>query len=141
VTHRNPIPTVDIVIEIGERIVLIQRKNPPFGWALPGGFIDEGETVENAAVRESLEETGLNVALKELMYVYSNPKRDPRKHTISVVFIAQAKGTPKGMDDAKEAKLFHISALPKQFAFDHAEILSDYIAFKRTGRRPQPTNS
>ena len=98
--YRNPVPTVDLIIRLPDGILLIERKNPPHGKALPGGFVDEGETVESAAIREAMEETGLAVELKELFYVYSDPSRDPRKHTISVVFIADANGTPRAADDA-----------------------------------------
>ena len=137
--YKNPTPTVDVIIEINDQIVLIKRKNPPYGWAIPGGFIDEGETVEAAARRESMEETGLEVYLQDLLYVYSNPNRDPRQHTMSVVFIGKATGSPCGMDDAVEAKLFSLDSLPSPFAFDHEEIVQDYIQFKNTGRRPQPS--
>jgi ADP-ribose pyrophosphatase YjhB (NUDIX family) len=106
-TSRNPVPTVDIIIELEDGgIVLIRRKNPPPGWAIPGGFIDYGESAEEAAVREAWEETSLQVQLIELLHVYSDPKRDPRGHTISTVFIARASGTPRGADDAAEAGVF-----------------------------------
>src|SRR5271157_4733311 len=124
--YRNPIPTVDIIIELevagaGEKqIVLINRKNPPFGWAIPGGFVDYGETLENAAVREAYEETSLRVTLLRQFHTYSDPSRDPRKHTISTVFIAAADGTPVGADDAMEARAFCIDSLPENLAFDHA---------------------
>jgi 8-oxo-dGTP diphosphatase len=137
---RNPAPTVDIIIEVANgRIVLIRRKNPPPGWALPGGFIDYGESAEDAAKREALEETMLNVQLVELLHVYSAPTRDPRKHTIAIVFIATASGTPRGADDAAEAGVFHEGNLPTPLAFDHATILRDYFTYKRTRRRPQYT--
>jgi len=125
---KTPLLTVDIIIRIGdkEHVVLIRRKNPPHGWAIPGGFVDVGETVEQAAVREALEETTLNVTLQELLGVYSDPRRDPRGHTVSVVFLADAEGMPRGADDAREARIFEISALPMPLAFDHAGILSDY---------------
>jgi ADP-ribose pyrophosphatase YjhB (NUDIX family) len=129
---RNPIPTVDIIIEVavagGEenKIVLIKRKNPPPGWAIPGGFVDYGETLESAAVREAYEETSLNVTLVRQFHTYSGPTRDPRKHTISTVFIARAEGTPLAADDALEARLFSVDSLPEQMAFDHADILLDY---------------
>src|SRR5687768_8665746 len=104
--RRNPLPTVDIIIELGEgEIVLIERKNPPHGWALPGGFVDYGESLEAAAVREAKEETSLQVQLVEQFYTYSDPDRDPRYHTISTVYIATAQGLPRGADDAKTAKV------------------------------------
>ncbi|MEW6297967.1 MAG: NUDIX hydrolase [Thermodesulfobacteriota bacterium] len=135
---RNPAPTVDIIIELdGGGIVLIRRKNPPPGWAIPGGFIDYGESAEAAAIREAREETSLNVRLVELLHVYSDPKRDPRKHTIAIVFIARAEGVPRGADDALEAAVFFEHNLPTPLAFDHAQILHDYFAYKRTGRRPR----
>ena len=133
---RGPLPTVDIIIEVGEKIVLIRRKHPPAGWAIPGGFIDRGERAEDAAVREAREETGLSVTLTGLLGVYSDPARDPRRHTISTVYVAKAEGTPKGGDDAAEARLFGRRSLPIPLAFDHAKILADYFRFRRTGRRP-----
>ena len=117
--------------------MLIRRKNPPPGWALPGGFIDYGESAEEAAVREALEETSLKVQLVELLHVYSDPHRDPRKHTIATVFIARATGAPQGADDAAEAAVFHEQNLPAPLAFDHAKILRDYFTYKRTGQRPR----
>jgi ADP-ribose pyrophosphatase YjhB (NUDIX family) len=134
--YRNPLPTVDIIIEIGERVVLIERKNPPHGWALPGGFVDYGETLENAAVREAKEETSLDVALMEQFYTYSDPRRDPRHHTLSTVYIAKAEGTPRGADDARVARLYGESDLPDPIVFDHPQILRDYFRFKKTGHRP-----
>jgi 8-oxo-dGTP diphosphatase len=134
--YRNPAPTVDIIIELNggtgsERmIVLIKRKNPPYGWAIPGGFVDYGETLEDAAVREAREETSLDVTLLRQFHTYSDPARDPRKHTISTVFIARAEGAPVGADDAAEAGAFAISDLPEPMAFDHADILRDYIEGK-----------
>jgi 8-oxo-dGTP diphosphatase len=137
-TPRNPVPTVDIIIELENGgIVLIRRKNPPPGWAIPGGFIDYGESAEEAAVREAWEETSLQVQLIELLHVYSNPKRDPRRHTISTVFIARASGTPRAADDAAEARIFFEHNLPIPLAFDHAKILQDYFTYKRTGQRPR----
>jgi 8-oxo-dGTP diphosphatase len=121
---------VDILVQLkGSRdaIVLIQRKNPPQGWAIPGGFVDWGETVEAAAVREALEETSLKVHLLRQFHVYSDPARDPRGHTVSVVFIAEAEGVPVGSDDAAKAEVFHRDALPSPIVFDHARILSDYF--------------
>jgi len=126
--YRNPIPTVDIIIEMDDRrIVLIERKNPPYGWAIPGGFVDYGESLEEAAVRESKEETGLDVTLTGQMHTYSKPNRDPRQHTISTVFTARASGTPKALDDALEIGLFDEDHLPSLLAFDHRLILGDYF--------------
>lgn len=128
---RNPIPTVDIIIEMWDRphrpIILIERQNPPYGWALPGGFIDYGESVETAAIREAKEETCLTIELLTQFHVYSSPDRDPRQHTLSVVFIANAKGKPKADDDAKTLKLFELWQLPEQLCFDHNQILKDYL--------------
>ena len=135
---RNPLLTVDIIIEISGRIVLIERKNPPHGWALPGGFVDYGESIESAAVREAAEETSLAVNLTEQFYTYSDPHRDPRHHTVSTVFIATAQGEPRGADDAKTAQLFGEIDLPSAIAFDHGQILRDYFTFKKTGGRPRP---
>ncbi|MFZ5571334.1 MAG: NUDIX domain-containing protein [Thermodesulfobacteriota bacterium] len=129
---KNPYLTVDIIIEVDEGIVLIRRKNPPHGWALPGGFVDYGETLEAAARREAREETCLDVSLVEQFHAYSDPARDPRHHTVSVVFIARAKGAPKADDDAKEAGVFHEHALPGPMVFDHGRIISDYFRY-RTG--------
>jgi 8-oxo-dGTP diphosphatase len=131
-----PVPTVDVIIEAGDRIVLIRRKHPPPGWAIPGGFIDAGEKAQDAAVREALEETGLRVTLTGLLGVYSDPARDSRRHTISTVYIGKAEGTPSGGDDAAEAGLFSERDLPSPLAFDHARILADYFRFKKTGERP-----
>ncbi len=131
-----PVPTVDIIIEVGDRIVLIRRKYPPPGWAIPGGFIDGGEKAEDAAVREASEETGLKVTLTELLGVYSDPARDPRRPTISTVYIARAEGTPAGADDAADARLFSEADLPSPLAFDHARILAYYFRFRKTGKRP-----
>ena len=135
--HRNPVPTVDAIIEVPGGIVLIRRRNPPPGWALPGGFVDYGETVAAAAVREAREETGLDVILTELFHVYSDPARDPRRHTIATVFIGTATGHPVGGDDAAEAAVFTPESLPTPLAFDHTDILNDYFTYKRTGRRPR----
>ncbi|WP_419656405.1 hydrolase, NUDIX family [Desulfosarcina variabilis str. Montpellier] len=131
--YRNPFPTVDIIIEVGGGIVLIERKNPPHGWAIPGGFLDWGESVEACAVREAREETGLVVTLQELFYVYSDPARDPRHHTVTTVFIASASGTPVAADDAAKAGIFTENNLPEPLAFDHARILDDYFGY-RSGR-------
>ena len=134
---KNPLPTVDILIEIDGGIVLIERKNPPHGWAIPGGFVDYGESMETAAVREAKEEISLDVELVEQLHTYSDPKRDTRGHTISTVFIATAKGTPKGADDAKNAVMFREGNLPSPIAFDHPKILQDYFRYKKTGERPK----
>ena len=136
---RNPFLTVDIIIEInGKGIVLIERKNFPHGWALPGGFVDYGESAETAAVREAKEETSLDVKLVEQFHTYSDPNRDPRFHTASVVYVATAEGTPHGDDDAKLARLFREDELPTPIVFDHPRILRDYYKYKRTGNRPKP---
>ena len=137
-TPRNPLVTVDIIIEVGGGVVLIERKNPPRGWALPGGFVDYGESLEAAAVREAKEETSLDVGLTEQFYTYSDPSRDARHHTVSTVFIAVAEGTPQGADDAKLARVFREDEIPAALVFDHARILRDYFHFKKTGRRPKP---
>lgn len=134
--YRNPKPTVDAIIELsGERVVLIRRKNPPHGWALPGGFVDEGERLDHACVREAKEETGLTVTLLCQLFTYSDPARDPRQHTISTVFHARAEGEPKGGDDAAEARAFPFDALPQPLCFDHREILEDFLRYRRTGER------
>lgn len=130
-------PTVDIIIEVVGGVVLIERKNPPHGWALPGGFVDYGESLESAAVREAEEETSLRVQLIEQFYTYSDPSRDSRHHTISAVYIAAGQGVPKGADDAKAAKVFAAGQLPQPIVFDHPQILSDYFTYKQTGRRPK----
>ena len=129
--YQNPIPTVDIIIEI-ERggIILIKRKNPPYGWAIPGGFVDYGESLEEAAVREAKEETNLDVKLIKQFHTYSDPKRDPRHHSISSVYVSKAKGVPKAKDDALEIGVFGESNLPDEIAFDHRLILRDYFRKK-----------
>jgi 8-oxo-dGTP diphosphatase len=125
--YQNPVPTVDIIIEIEGGIVLIERKNPPHGWALPGGFVDYGESYELAAIREAKEETGLDVTLVRQFHTYSAPDRDPRQHTASTVFIASASGTPQGLDDALQASIFSRKNLPS-LVFDHALIADDYFS-------------
>lgn len=135
--YPHPAPTVDIIIEVeltGGRqgIVLIERKNPPHGWALPGGFVDYGETLEAAAVREAREETSLEVELKYQFHTYSDPRRDPRGHTIATVFVAAAKGLPVGGDDARKAAVFAAEEITFPLAFDHAKILEDYFRLKES---------
>lgn len=127
---RNPLPTVDLIIESDDGIILIKRKNPPDGWALPGGFVEYGESIESASIREAREETGLNVELVRQFHTYSDPKRDPRHHTITTVFVARAHGRPSAGDDAKEIDIFRKENLPEQIAFDHRDIINDYF----TGR-------
>lgn len=136
--YKNPKPTVDIIIDQNDSVLLIERNNPPLGWALPGGFVDEGESVERAAIREAKEETNLDVNLKQLLYVYSNPKRDSRQHNISVVFIAEASGEMKAGDDASKAEYFSFQELPA-LAFDHREIIEDYLRWKKDGVFPNPS--
>ncbi|HIJ96154.1 MAG TPA: NUDIX hydrolase [Desulfuromonadales bacterium] len=128
--YRNPFPTVDIIIEINDGIVLIERKNEPFGWALPGGFVDYGESLENAAVREATEETSLFIQNLRLLGCYSDPDRDKRMHTISVVYVARGVGTPQAADDAAALAVFPLNALPEELCFDHARILADYVEWK-----------
>ena len=135
---RNPLLTVDIIVEVNGGIVLIERNNIPHGWAIPGGFVDYGESIETAALREAKEEISLDVVLTEQFYTYSDPRRDARHHTVSTVFIATAEGTPRGADDAKLARTFHENDLPAPIVFDHGQILRDYFTFKKTGRRPKP---
>ena len=131
---KNPVPTVDIIIEQNGRIILIERVNPPHGWALPGGFVDYGESLESAARREALEETGLEVNLLGQFHTYSDPGRDSRRHTISTVFVGQASGKAQAGSDAKKADLFTENNLPKPLVFDHALILKDYFNWIKNGR-------
>ncbi|HEY4706672.1 MAG TPA: NUDIX hydrolase [Thermodesulfobacteriota bacterium] len=131
--YRNPAPTVDIIIELQGGIVLIDRKNEPQGWALPGGFVDYGESLEDAARREAHEETSLKIRLKAQMHAYSDPGRDPRRHTLSVVFVAEADGAPEAGDDAKGAGVFTERNLPDTIVFDHRQIIMDYFEWKREG--------
>ena len=128
--YRNPLVTVDVIIELNANIVLIERKNPPYGWALPGGFVDYGESLEASAVREAKEETSLDILLVEQFHTYSDPNRDPRHHTVTTVFIAKANGTPKSADDAQNIGVFTQKNLPTPIAFDHAKIISDYFQYK-----------
>ncbi len=127
---RNPFLTVDIIIEINGGIVLIERKNSPHGWALPGGFVDYGESLESAAIREAKEETSLDVILKEQFHAYSDPLRDPRFHTVSVVFVGKGAGDLKADDDAENARVFTENSVPGSIVFDHGKILEDYFQYK-----------
>ncbi len=137
--YKNPYPTVDIIIELlddNSKIVLIERFNEPLGIAIPGGFVDYGESLESAAIREAKEETNLDINLITQLKTYSNPTRDPRFHTVSTVFIAQANGVPKAGDDAKSIITVDISNTPENMVFDHKEILNDYINWKKNGVFP-----
>jgi len=118
-------------------IILIERKNPPLGWAIPGGFVDYGESVETAAVREAKEEIGLQVELIEQFHVYSAPDRDPRKHTLSIVFLATATGEPQAADDAKTLNIFNLWEIPANLCFDHDQILRDYRYYRHYQVRPR----
>lgn len=133
--NKYPFPTVDAVIKYYdgkkfEGIVLVQRRFPPLGWAFPGGFVEHNETLEKAVVREALEETGLHITGLEQFHTYSEPKRDPRIHTISTVFLCISSGTIKHGSDAKDAKVFSLNSLPK-LCFDHNRILND---MKKSGK-------
>lgn len=134
----TPLIAADTIIELkdkpGRPIVLIERKNPPFGWAIPGGFVDVGERLEVAAIREAKEEVTLDVRLKALLGMYSDPARDNRGHTVTAVYVAEAQGEPKAADDAKNLAIFNIDNLPKELAFDHAQVLDDYRKFRESGQ-------
>lgn len=132
-SYRNPLPTVDIIIEVAGGIVLVQRKNEPLGWALPGGFVDYGETLEHAAGREAREETSLSISNLRLLGCYSEPDRDPRHHTISTVYVATGEGMPRAGDDAAGLGIFPLTALPEPLCFDHQKILADYARRKNAG--------
>ena len=139
--YRNPVPTVDIIIELIDKphrpIILIERRYAPHGWAIPGGFVDYGESVETAAKREAQEEVSLQVNLIEQFQVYSDPQRDSRQHTISIVFLANAKGEPKAADDAKNLGIFYPWEIPANLCFDHEQILRDYWYYRNYGTRPR----
>lgn len=137
--YRNPKPTVDALIELDGRpgeLVFIERKNEPRGFALPGGFVDEGEWLADAVVREALEETGLAVEVLELFHCYSDPARDRRLHTVSTVFLCRAAGLPQGGDDAARAVVCRPEELPAPLVFDHAVIVADYQRYRASGERP-----
>ena len=134
---RTPLLAADTIIELpdkpGRPIVLIERKNPPYGWAIPGGFVDVGERLEVAAIREAKEEVCLDVTLKALLGMYSDPKRDDRGHTVTAVYVAEAIGEPQAADDAKNLDIFDIENLPDELAFDHSQVLEDYRKFRESG--------
>jgi 8-oxo-dGTP diphosphatase len=133
---KTPLLTVDTIIRVNgdlKSIVLIERCNPPLGWALPGGFVDVGERLEAAAVREAKEETGLNVTLELMLGCYSDPDRDPRGHTVGVVYIARAHGQPAAADDAKNIVMVDPADRSVTLAFDHRLILDDYLHYVVTG--------
>ncbi|MBU0987663.1 MAG: NUDIX hydrolase [Proteobacteria bacterium] len=133
--YKNPLVTVDIIIEINAGIVLIERKNPPYGWALPGGFVDYGESLEASAVREAREETSLHIQLVEQFHTYSDPDRDPRHHTVTTVFIAKGVGTPQSADDAKNIGVFSRNNLPASIVFDHEKIIHHYFQYKNNASK------
>ena len=134
----TPLLAADTIIELTDfpdrPIVLIERANPPYGWAIPGGFVDLGEIVEQAAVREAKEEVQLDVHLIALLGIYSDPIRDSRGHTVTAVYVAEAEGMPVAADDAKNCRLFRLDELPETLAFDHAQVLSDYKKYRETGQ-------
>ena len=138
----TPLLAADAIVELidrpGRPIVLVERRNPPHGWALPGGFVDVGETVEQAAVREAREETGLDIRLTALLGIYSDPARDPRGHTVTAVYVCEARGLPRAADDAADLRVITPERLPTPLAFDHALVLDDYRRFRETGRTPPP---
>jgi 8-oxo-dGTP diphosphatase len=139
---RNPAPTVDIIIEVEREdgppgIVLIERKNPPYGWALPGGFVEYGESLEDAAIREAREETSFQIELLSQLHTYSDPDRDPRGHTISTVYVARGRGSPKAQDDAKAIGIFTPEEIRFSLAFDHQKILADYFNWRKGKHEPR----
>lgn len=130
--YRNPVPTVDVIIEYQDQgLVLIERQKPPYGWALPGGFVEYGEALEEAARREAKEETALDVTLLGQFHSYSDPERDPRQHTITTVFVARGYGRPQAASDAKSLAIFPLEGLPSHLAFDHDRILQDYLKVRK----------
>lgn len=133
----TPLIAADTIIELSDKpgrpIVLIERKNPPYGWAIPGGFVDVGERLEVAAIREAKEEVCLDVTLKALLGLYSDPARDDRGHTVTAVYVGEAQGEPKAADDAKNLAIFEIDSLPDELAFDHGQVLEDYRKFREMG--------
>jgi 8-oxo-dGTP diphosphatase len=137
----TPLLAADAIIELADRpgrpIVLIERANPPYGWAIPGGFVDVGEVVEHAAMREAQEEVGLSINLIALLGIYSDPARDTRGHTVTAVYVAESTGTPVADDDAKNCQIFSLDGLPEPLAFDHAQVLADYKKFRETGQVAQ----
>lgn len=142
----TPALAADTIIELidypGRPIVLIERAYPPYGWAIPGGFVDVGERVEHAAVREAQEEVGLDINLIALLGLYSDPSRDARGHTVTAVYVAEAAGMPVAADDAKNCRIFSLDGLPEPLAFDHAQVLAHYKAFRETGQlMPLPRNT
>ncbi|MEY3880727.1 MAG: hypothetical protein RIQ94_1523 [Pseudomonadota bacterium] len=134
----TPLIAADIIIELIDQpnrpFVLIERAHEPFGWAIAGGFVDVGETIEHAAIREAKEETCLDVKLTALLGIYSNPTRDTRGHTVTAVYIAEATGMPMAADDAKNFGIYTLDNLPEVLAFDHAQVLADYRVFRETGK-------
>ncbi|KPK37133.1 MAG: NUDIX hydrolase [Gammaproteobacteria bacterium SG8_47] len=133
----TPVLAADVIIELVDRpnrpVVLIERLNPPPGWAIPGGFVDVGERLEQAAVREAKEETCLDVTLVTLLGCYSDPSRDPRGHTVTAVYVGEARGEPRAADDARAVMVAQADALPDNLAFDHALVMSDYLAYRKSG--------